>query len=60
MSSCFNRCRNVGSQKLKIPEKPKRPLTPYLRYLTENRETVQKGNPNFKPTGSSNRQLYST
>ncbi|KAF2883326.1 hypothetical protein ILUMI_22828 [Ignelater luminosus] len=33
---------------LKIPEQPKRPLTPYFRFLTEKRGLVQKQHPGWK------------
>jgi len=33
---------------LKIPEHPKRPLTPYFRFLTEQRPLVQKEHPDWK------------
>ncbi|CAH0563315.1 unnamed protein product [Brassicogethes aeneus] len=34
--------------KLNIPEKPKRPLTAYLRYLAEHRPVVTRENPDLK------------
>lgn len=33
---------------LKIPEQPKRPLTPYFRFLIEKRPQMQKQHPNWK------------
>jgi len=35
---------------LKIPEAPKRPLTPYFRFLQDHRAQMQKQNPNLKLT----------
>ncbi|CAG9856349.1 unnamed protein product [Phyllotreta striolata] len=35
---------------LKIPEKPKKPLTPYLQFVTEKRKDLVKDNPNLKAT----------
>lgn len=35
-----------------IPPKPKKPLTPYFRFLGQVREDVKKENPNLKPTGN--------
>lgn len=36
-------------EKLGLPPRPKKPLTPFFRYLTENREKLQKDNPQLKP-----------
>lgn len=35
---------------LKIPEKPKRPLSPYLQFITEKRPALLKDNPKMKLT----------
>jgi len=35
-----------------VPPKPKKPLTPYFRFLGQVREDVKKDNPNLKPTGN--------
>ncbi|XP_028132635.1 transcription factor A, mitochondrial [Diabrotica virgifera virgifera] len=34
---------------LNIPEKPKKPLTPYLQYVNQKRSTIVKENPNILP-----------
>lgn len=36
-------------EKLGLPPRPKKPLTPFFRYLTENRNKLQQQNPNLKP-----------
>lgn len=35
---------------LRIPDKPKKPLTPYFRYLSEHRSSVAQKNPGLKLT----------
>lgn len=35
-----------------IPPKPKKPLTPYFRFLGQVRTEIQKENPSLKPTGT--------
>ncbi|KAJ8975238.1 hypothetical protein NQ317_007358 [Molorchus minor] len=35
---------------LNIPEKPKRPLVPYLRFISDQRPEILKNNPNIKLT----------
>ncbi|KAJ8945565.1 hypothetical protein NQ314_009186 [Rhamnusium bicolor] len=37
-------------KQLKIPEKPKKPLTPYVKFVIESRSDIIKQNPNIKPT----------
>ena len=36
-------------EKLGLPARPKKPLTPFFRYLTENRAKLQVANPQLKP-----------
>lgn len=36
--------------KLNIPQRPKKPLTPYFKFLSQYRETVKKDNPGLKIT----------
>lgn len=45
--------RHYGAQakEVQIPPKPKKPLTPYFRFLGQVRTDVQKQNPNLKTTG---------
>lgn len=37
-------------QELKVPEKPKRPLTPYFKFVQERRESIIKQYPDWKVT----------
>ena len=37
-------------EKLGLPPRPKKPLTPFFRYLSENRTKLQSSNPQLKPT----------
>ncbi|PSN54930.1 hypothetical protein C0J52_01675, partial [Blattella germanica] len=39
-------------EKLGLPRKPKRPLTPYFRFMAEVRPTILKKNPHLKATGN--------
>ncbi len=34
-----------------VPPRPKRPLSPYFRFLGQVRDQVRKENPSLKPTG---------
>lgn len=36
-------------EKLGLPARPKKPLTPFFRYLSENRTKLQTANPQLKP-----------
>ncbi|KAG5684219.1 hypothetical protein PVAND_013457 [Polypedilum vanderplanki] len=36
-------------EKLGLPPRPKRPLTPFFRFLVDNRPKIAKENPNLKP-----------
>jgi transcription factor A len=36
-------------EKLGFPSRPKKPLTPYFRFLSENRARISKENPQLKP-----------
>jgi hypothetical protein len=38
-------------EKIGLPEKPKRPMTPYFRFMAEVRPALMKNNPNVKVTG---------
>ncbi|XP_044253829.1 transcription factor A, mitochondrial [Tribolium madens] len=37
-------------KELKLPDKPKRPLTPYLKFVRDHRQDILKENPNLKMT----------
>jgi RNase P protein component len=37
-------------KELKVPDKPKRPLTPYFRFIQDHRESLIKQHPNWKVT----------
>ncbi|XP_060521263.1 transcription factor A, mitochondrial-like isoform X2 [Cylas formicarius] len=37
-------------ENLHLPDKPKRPTTPYLKFINEHRAIVKEENPEFKPT----------
>lgn len=36
--------------RLKIPERPKKPLTPYFRFLNDTRDAIKRDNPGLKIT----------
>lgn len=40
--------RKTVEEKLGLPQRPKKPLTPYFRYLMTTRPAIMKENPNFK------------
>ena len=50
----FQQCATIKQsieKSIGIPEKPKKPLTPYFRYLEKIRPGLVKDNPNVKITG---------